>query len=214
MNSQIKILLVDDHSVMRDGLRSLLQTDRGFVVVGEASNGRHAIELIRELEPDVVVLDVRMPDLNGFEAARQAIAARPSVKVIALSGLNDEKTGVDMLRAGAVGYVAKEAAFTELLVAIRTVVNNKVYFNPEIIARAATGTELGNEDSAFTVLSPREREVLQLISEGKATKEIAIQLHVSIKTAETHRRNLMEKLKVDSVAQLTKYAIRENLTSV
>ncbi len=115
MNTPVTILLVDDHSVMRDGLRSLLQTQGDLTVVGEASTGRQAIQMVKDLSPDVVVMDVRMPDLNGFDAARQAVAAKPGLKVIALSGLSDDKSGAEMLRAGAVGFVAKESAFDELV---------------------------------------------------------------------------------------------------
>ena len=213
MNKQIAILLVDDHSIMRNGLRALLTVQGGFSVVGEASTGREAVEMVTALVPDVVVMDVRMPDLNGYESARQAIAAKPGLKVIALSALNDDQCALGMLKAGAVGFVAKESAFDELTAAIRAVMNNKVYFSPAVIARAAANEEAGGE-SIFTRLSSRKREVLQLVSEGKATKEIAIHLDVSVKTVETHRRNLMEKLGLDSVAQLTKYAIRQGLTSV
>ena len=143
----------------------------------------------------------------------QAIAAKPNIKIIGLSGVSDEKMAAAMLKVGAVGYVAKESAYDELATAIRTVISGKVYFDPSIIARAAS-PEADGGSSAFTELSPREREVLQLIAEGKATKQIATHLHVSVKTAETHRRNIMEKLGVDGVAELTKYAIREGLTSV
>ncbi|HET6247335.1 MAG TPA: response regulator transcription factor [Tepidisphaeraceae bacterium] len=214
MEHDTTVLLVDDHSVMREGLRSLLEAQGGFHVIGEARTGREAVEKVKTLAPDVVVMDVRMPELNGFDAARQAIGAKPGLKVIALSGLNDDASAVGMLKAGAVGYVTKDCAFDELVIAIRTAISNKVYFSPEVIARAAAHTESDNSKSAFSELSPREREVLQLISEGKATKNIAIELNVSVKTAETHRRNIMEKLGIDSVAELTKYAIREGLTGV
>jgi DNA-binding NarL/FixJ family response regulator len=208
-----KILLVDDHIVMRDGLRALLR-NHGMTVVGEASTGREAVEMVKQLAPDVVVMDVRMPDLNGFEATRQALAAKPGVKVIALSALNDDNSAIGMVKAGAAGYVAKESAFDDLVTAIRMVISNKVYFKPEIVAAAARHVDSGDDGSAFSALSAREREVLQLIAEGKATKQIAMSLNVSVKTAETHRRNIMEKLRMDSVADLTKYAIRQGLTGV
>ena len=216
MNKEIRILIVDDHAVLRSGLRSLLQLEEDLSVVGEASNGREAIGVIKQLLPDVVVMDIRMPDLNGVEATRQAIAIKPDIKIIGLSANSDERSPVEMLRAGAVGYVMKEATFEELAVAIRTVVRNKVYFSPTVISHMADNKNGagGVPVSPFNVLSARERETLQLISEGKATKEVAALLGVSIKTIETHRRNLMEKLRLDSVAELTKYAIREGLTSV
>jgi DNA-binding NarL/FixJ family response regulator len=208
----VKVLLVDDHEIIRTGLRTLLQRERDMSIVGEASDGRRAVELVREVSPDVVVMDLTMPHLNGIDATRQSIAAKPSVRVIGLSASGDDRMVIEMLRAGAVGHVNKTAAGNELINAIRTVLKGSFYFSPEIVARIATSP--GDQPhSAFERLSPREREVLQLIAEGKATKEVAAMLRVSIKTAETHRRNLMDKLNVDSVAELTKYAIREGLTS-
>jgi DNA-binding NarL/FixJ family response regulator len=217
MATNVKIILVDDHTMVRAGLKALLQRESGLSVVGEGSTGREAVKLVRELSPDVVVMDLRMPDLNGIDAARQIIAIKPDVKVIGLSASTDERSCVEMVRAGAVGFVAKESAFEDLTEAIRTVMDNRMFFGtPALfnIANIETKRGSGVETSAFTVLSPREREVLQLMSEGRATKEIAASLKISVKTAETHRRSLMEKLKVDSVAELTKYAIREGLTSL
>jgi len=208
----VKVILVDDHEILRTGLRALLQRERDLVVVGEASDGRKAVEMVRTLSPDVVVMDLTMPHMNGIDATRQALAAAPNVKVVGLSASGDDRAVVEMLRAGAMGHVSKTAAADELIIAIRTVLQGSFYFSSEIVARIATDRG-GQAHSAFDTLSPREREVLQLIAEGKATKEVAAMLHVSIKTAETHRRNLMDKLHVDSVAELTKYAIREGLTS-
>jgi DNA-binding NarL/FixJ family response regulator len=213
----VKILIVDDHAMMRSGLRALLQGRPGYEVVGEASDGRQAVKMVGSLSPDVVVMDLRMPDLNGIEAARQTIAASPGVRVIGLSGNSDERATVDMLRAGASAYVLKDSAFDELVTAIDTVMKGKVYLSPAVTGALVDNHIRGggaSHDDAFSTLSSREREVLQLIAEGKATKEVAARLDVSIKTAETHRRNLMLKLEVDSVAELTKYAIREGLTSV
>ena len=211
------IVLVDDHGMVRSGLRALLEREPGFSVVGEAADGRAAVRLIQELSPDVVVMDLRMPGLNGIEAARQAIAAKPGVKVIALSGSSDEITTVEMLRAGATGYVLKDAAFEELVIAIRTVLKGSVYLSPPVASILVGDYVNGNvasRESVFSALSAREREVLQLIAEGKATKEVASTLDISLKTAETHRRNLMLKLRVDSVAELTKYAVRQGLTTL
>jgi DNA-binding NarL/FixJ family response regulator len=222
-------LLVDDHAMIRAGLRKLLEAEQGLQVVGEASNGRAAVEMTRELQPDVVVMDIRMPDLNGVDATRQAIAARPDVKIIALSANSDERSTGEMLRAGARGYVVKDAAYDELVAAIRAVSSGQVYFSPAVADRLAAdlrngGSAIGgdadadagtaNAESVYNRLTSREREILQLIAEGKATKEVAAILHVSVKTAETHRRNIMEKLGIDSIAELTKYAIREGLTTV
>ncbi len=208
----IKILLVDDHEIIRTGLRTLLQRERDLSVIGEASDGRMAVELVRDVTPDVLVMDLTMPHLNGIDATRQVTSIKPSVKVIGLSASGDDRMVVEMLRAGAVGHVNKTAAASELINAIRTVLKGSFYFSPDIVARIAADNG-EHAHSAFDRLSPREREVLQLIAEGKATKEVAAMLRVSIKTAETHRRNLMDKLHVDSVAELTKYAIREGLTS-
>lgn len=217
MTGSTKVLLVDDHAMVRSGLRALLGREPGMEVVGEASDGRHALELAKDLRPDVMVMDIRMPDLNGIDATRQALAHQPGLKVIALSAQSDDRTATEMLRAGVAGYVVKEAAYEELASAIRAVVKGMVYFSPGVAKRL--NKEIGRQhidgdNSAFARLSSRERETLQLISEGKATKEVAAILHVSVKTAETHRRNIMEKLGIDNVAELTKYAIREGLTSV
>jgi len=210
--NDVTVLLVDDHEIVRSGLRALLDRQEGVSVVGEASSGRKAVEQVKELSPDVVVMDLSMPELNGIDATRQVISLKPDVKVIGLSAHNDDRMNVEMLRAGASGFVFKVAAFDELVLAIRSVVQGKVYFSPRIIAKASEQTDESN--GAYGALSQREREVLQLLAEGKATKEVAAALHVSVKTVETHRRNLMEKLQMDSVAELTKYAIREGLTSV
>jgi len=212
----ISVLLVDDHGMIRSGLRALLQAEPDLKVVGEASQGRVAVEMVHSLCPDVVVMDLRMPDMNGIEATRQLTAANPGVKVIGLSANSDRQGITEMLRAGAKGYVLKESAYEELSQAIHMVVKNKIYLSPAITNLMVEGWLDREEDlpSAFGALSSREREVLQLIAEGKATKEVAAALNVSVKTAETHRRNLMEKLHLDSVAELTKYAIREGITGL
>jgi DNA-binding NarL/FixJ family response regulator len=213
MAKQTTILLVDDHQIFRSGVRSLLQNEPSFEVVGEASNGRVAVELVRQLQPDVIVMDICMPELNGIDATRQALAIKPDTKIIALSAKVDKKTAIEMLSAGAAGYVAKDAAYEELVSAIRSVIEGRVHLTiplmPWLISRAGGLDHLGS-----ACLSMREREILQLISEGRGTKEIAYRLQVSIKTAETHRRNIMQKLNLDSIAGLTKYAIREGLTTI
>jgi DNA-binding NarL/FixJ family response regulator len=214
--SETTILIADDHGMVRSGLHALLQREPGFVVVGEAADGRDALRLIDELTPAVVVMDLSMPNLNGIEATRQAVAREPGLKVIALSANSDETTTVEILRAGAMGYVLKDAAFEELVTAIRTVLKGEIYLSPPVASVVGDYLKGGGPatDSAFSALSAREREVLQLIAEGKATKEVASLLNVSLKTAETHRRNLMMKLRVDSVAELTKYAIRQGITTL
>ncbi len=210
----VKILLADDHAMIRAGLRALLQEEKGFVVVGEADDGRTAVAMAGALQPHVVVMDVRMPDLNGIEATRQTLVTRPEAKVIGLSGNSDERSAREMVEAGAVGYVLKESAFEELVNAIRAVISGKIYVSPVVAGAWMHEAAAGVNGSKRSVLSPREREVLQLLAEGKATKEVAVALNVSVKTAETHRRNLMDKLQIDSVAELTKYAIRQGITEL
>jgi len=213
----VRILIADDHRMVRKGLVALLTAEETFEVVGEADDGRAAEQMASQLQPDVVVMDLRMPNLNGIDATRQILGESPKTKIIGLSANSDSRSATEMLRAGASGYVFKQSAFEELATAIRTVMQGEIYLSPSladgILADYLKGS--GREPgSVFGMLSQREREVLQLISEGRATKEVAAELRVSVKTAETHRRNLMEKLHVDSVAELTKYAIREGLTSV
>jgi len=213
----INILLVDDHQMIRQGLRLLLSEQPDMTVVGEAKNGREALEMVVSKSPSVVVMDLNMPELNGIDATRQVVAARKGIKVICLSAHANQKMAADALSAGAEGYVLKESAFEELVTAIRTVMGNKVYLSPSIagmvvgdLLRLKEGFPAGPSNG----LSSREREILQLISEGRTTKQIAYGLHISVKTVETHRRNMMEKLNIDNVAELTKYAVREGLTSL
>jgi DNA-binding NarL/FixJ family response regulator len=209
--------MADDHKIMRDGLRSLLEEQDDMEVVAEAGNGQTAVRLARARKPDLVIIDINMPDLNGIEATRQMIAARPEVKVIALSMHSDRRLVLGMFRAGASGYLLKDCAFEELAHAIKTVAANQPYLSPSI-----AGTMIEEyvhciaqaESGASAVLTPREREVLQLLAEGWSTKKIASHLHISVKTVETHRRQIMVKLNVHSIAELTKYAIREGITSL
>jgi two-component system response regulator NreC len=211
-----KVLIADDHQIMREGLRAMLEKEYDLTVVGEADNGRMTLRLARELAPDVIIMDVAMPDLNGIEATRQIIAELPSVKIIALSMHDDRRFVLNMLKAGAAGYMLKDCAFKDLAKAIRTVRANKTYLSDEIadiVVKDYLASAASIESSAFQLLSPREREVLQLIAEGKTSPKIAELLHISVKTVETHRQQIMVKLKIKSIAELTKYAIREGLTS-
>ena len=213
----IKILLADDHKIIREGLRSLIEKQSGMEVVAEADNGRDAVQLAGELRPDVVIMDITMPDLNGIDATKQIIHYAPGVKVIALSVHSDRRFVTGILEAGASGYLLKDCAFEELAAAIRAVVQNKDYLDSRItslVIKDYVRRLSEAESSAEFVLTSREREVLQLLAEGRSTKQIASSLHLSLQTVETHRRNIMEKLKVNSVAELTKYAIREGLTSL
>jgi DNA-binding NarL/FixJ family response regulator len=213
----LRILLADDHRIMREGLRSLLEKQPGMEVIAEAENGRTTVQLSRELKPDVVVMDIAMPDLNGIEATRQIVAESPGVKVTALSMLSDTKFVREMLSAGASGYLLKDSAFEELGNALRTVINNQTYLSPKIaglVVKDYLGNISTDDSSASPVLTNREREVIQLFAEGNTTKQIASCLYVSVKTIETHRKKIMDKLGLNSIAELTKYAIREGLTSL
>ena len=213
----VEIVIADDHKLMREGLSSLLGQQEDIVGVGQAGNGREAVQLTEQFEPDVVVMDVSMPDLNGIDATRHIIARKPRTKVIALSMHSDRQFVAEMFRAGAAGYLLKDSAFEELASAIRTVVHNQSYIAPKISGFSLDDTapsSSGGEPLVFPRLSDREREELQMISEGKGTKEIAADLHLSAKTVETHRQHLMDKLDMYSVAELTKFAIREGLTTL
>ena len=214
------VLLVDDHSLIRSGIRSLLDSISEVKVVGEAAGGRAALEMCQSLHPDVVLADVEMPELNGIETTRQICAANPNIKVIMLSTYGDPQYVFESLRAGAFGYVLKEAAFTELLAAIRAVAAGRRYLSPQLAdlvmedyARRGTGT--GPEPASdLEKLSPREREVLQLVAEGHSSAQVARLLHISVRTVDAHRFNVMQKLDIHSIAGLTKFAIVHGLTSV
>jgi DNA-binding NarL/FixJ family response regulator len=213
----IRIIIADDHQIVRQGLRTLLEKEPDLEVVAEAEDGRRTLALVREYIPHVVVLDVEMPDLNGIEAARQILAEFPQVKVIALSMYSDRRFVVNMLKAGANGYLLKDCAFEELSQAIRLAMSNRIYLSPgvaDVVIRDYVNYPTAASQSVFAVLTAREREVLQLLSEGKRTSQIAELLHISVKTVETHRQQIMHKLGIKSVAELTKYAIREGLTSL
>jgi DNA-binding NarL/FixJ family response regulator len=214
---RIKILLVDDHKVLRDGLRSILDSMNDIEIVGEAENGFEAIDIARALVPDVIVMDIGMKGLNGLDATREIKKDNPDVKIVALSAHSDKQYVLGMLEAGASGYVLKTCAVDEIHRAIRAVVEGNLYVCPDItgmVVEARCGVSPGSGALAGSTLGPRERQVLQLLAEGDSSPMIAKRLHIATSTVETHRRNLMRKLDVHSIAELTKYAIREGLTSL
>ncbi|MFZ5953031.1 MAG: response regulator [Candidatus Rifleibacteriota bacterium] len=212
-----RILIVDDHKIFREGLKSLLEKFPEFYVVGEASDGFEAVKLAEQQQPDLIIMDLTMPGLNGIESSRKILQQSPECKIIILSMHSDERFVIELLKVGVKGYVLKDSAFEELHIAIHNVLKNQAYLSPvitDIVVREFAGNK--NEpvkNSAFMVLTAREREILQLLAEGKATKEIAAKLTISSKTVESHRKQIMDKLQIHSVAELTKYAIREGLTT-
>ena len=211
----IRIILADDHTVLRHGLVKSFQNETGCEVIAQAKDGRSTVELVKQLYPDVVIMDIGMPDLNGIEATRQITKAFPQTKVIALSMHSGRNFIIEMFKAGASGYLLKDCEFDELVNAVRLVIAGKTYISPSIsdtVVENYVRNFPEKKDTAFSVLTKREREVLQLLTEGKTTKQIGKRLHISAKTVEVHRLNLMNKLKIDSIAQLTKYAIQEGLT--
>ncbi|MEN8164973.1 MAG: response regulator transcription factor [Acidobacteriota bacterium] len=216
-NRMIRVLLVDDHQVVREGLRALFETEKDIVVVAEADNGRTAHKLALELEPDIVVMDMGMPGLNGVDATRKILERMPDIRVIALSIHCNRLFVVEALKAGASGYLVKDCAFEELIRAIRVVMAGQSYLSPEITGILVEDVARRPEDEAkprAKSLSGREREVLQLLAEGNSARKISNMLHISVQTVNTHRQHIMRKLDLGSVAELTKFAIREGLTSV
>ena len=216
-DKKIRILLADDHTVVRRGLRLLLEGQPEFNVVAEASDGKQAVEAAEESRPDVVVLDVAMPNLNGIEAAQRILASNPAVAIVVLSMHSDEGYVLRALKAGAKGYLLKDAAEGDLIEAIKTVTRGKTFFSSEITKMLAEDyvreiRARGSEDS-YELLTPREREILQLLAEGKSNKDIAGMLNLSLYTVETHRRNLQDKLNVHSFAELILYAVRKGVIS-
>ncbi len=212
-----RILLVDDHQMVREGLKALLEKQEGLEVTGEAEDGRAAVKMVEKLNPDLVVMDVTMPGLNGIEATRQITKRFHNVKILALSMHKDDRFVLEMLDAGAAGYTLKSSAFQELAEAIRAVLAGEIYLSPRIASQAVQRyLDRGSKQVGTVVkdLTKREREVLQLVTEGGSSKEIAAQLHLSAKTIEVHRQNIMDKLGIRTVAELTKYAIRQGLTSL
>ena len=213
----IKVLLADDHKILREGLISLLKKQRDIELIGEAEDGREAVRKALKLKPDVVIMDIGMPELNGIEATKQIKAALPEVKVIALSIHSDKRFITSMLKAGALGYLLKDGAFNELVKAIDAVHNNKTYIGSgitDIIMEDYLRQINKDTSTSDSPLSDREKEVLRLLAEGNNAKEIASILNISPKTIETHRQHIMDKLNIHNLADLVKYAIQSGLISL
>jgi DNA-binding NarL/FixJ family response regulator len=210
-----KVILADDHTIVRKGLRSLLDGERDMDVIGEAGDGREAIELVAQLKPHIIVMDIGMPVLNGLEATRRIIKKHPETKVLILTMHTNEEYVFEILSAGASGYIVKKAAPTELVSAIRAIRQGESFLSPSIskkvideyVQRAGEETR----EDAFELLTNRERDVLQLIAEGNSTRAISEKLYVSVKTVEAHRSNLQKKLDLHGTADLTRYAIRKGI---
>ncbi len=213
----MRVILADDHEIMREGLCALLRRRSDVEVVGQASDGRSAVEMARKEKPDLVIIDIGMPNLNGVDATRLILSENPKTKIMALSTHSDISIVAKAMKAGACGYILKESAFDELATAVETIIKGKTYLCSKI-ANAVFSDYVSNlSNPKLTngkLLTGREREVLQLVSEGKTTKEIASELHVSVKTVDSHREHIMNKLGIHSIAELTKYAIREGITFI
>jgi DNA-binding NarL/FixJ family response regulator len=206
----IKILLADDHTIVRQGLKLILSAHADMQVLAEAANGREAVELAAKLHPDIVLMDVAMPEVNGIEATRQMVAANARIRILVLSMHKESVYVREILRAGARGYILKDAIDTELLTAIRSVARGDGYISPAV-SGALLNNFRGNAANPIDLLSPREREVLQLIAEGKTNKEIATHLNLSVYTVDSHRGKVMEKLNLHSTGELVRFAMKQGL---
>jgi DNA-binding NarL/FixJ family response regulator len=211
----VRVLLADDHALVRAGIRALLQNLDGVAVVAETGNGAEVLEFARAHRPDVVLLDISMPGLGGLEVSAQLRDALPEVRVVMLSMHANEEYVLQALRAGAAGYMLKDSATAELELALKAVMQGETYLSPPISKQVVEGyvQRVGAEQSASDNLTPRQRQVLQLIAEGHSTKQIAHRLNLSVKTVETHRAQLMERLQIREIAGLVKYAIRHGLVT-
>jgi len=214
--STLKLLLADDHEIVRRGLKSILETQRDCEVVGEAADGRQAVALVKELNPDIVILDISMPALNGLEATRQILKIRPQTKILILTVHESDPLIRDVLDAGARGYILKTDAGRDLITAVESLRRNKTFFTSRVSQMILDGFLKGDSrptssDGGGIRLTPRQREIVQLLAEGKSSKEVAVALDLSVKTAETHRANIMRKLDCHSVSEVVRYAIRNKI---
>ena len=214
---KVRILLADDHQIMREGLKALLGKHSSIEVIAETENGIETLAIARQEKPDVIIMDIAMPDINGIEVTRQLKAELADIKIIALSMHSDRRFVSEILKAGASAYVLKQAAFEDLEKAIKAVMLNRTFLSADILESVVSDyvSQLSSSEyDAYRQLSDRERQVLQLLAEGNSTKETAFKLHVSVKTIESHRQNIMNKLGIRTLAGLTKFAVREGLTSL
>ena len=209
----IEVMLADDHKILREALRSVLERETDIAVVAEASNGIETLQTAKQKLPQIVVMDIGMPDMGGIEVTRRLHAENPEIRVLALSTFFDRRIVMQMLEAGASGYVAKSAGGDELLRGIREVAAGKTYLSPEIAAVVIDSVRGNKEGDEGEQLGRREREVLALLADGKTSNEIGVRLHIATSTVDVHRRNIMRKLNLHSVAELTKYAVRKGIVS-
>ena len=218
--ASFRILVADDHEVVRHGVRSLLEAHPGWEVISEASDGRDAVEKASQLHPDVVILDIGMPNLNGLEATRQILRSHPGARVLILTMHESEQVVREVLEAGARGFLLKSDAGRDLVAAVEALQRNKTFFTSkvaEMVLETFLKSKPRSPEETFStreILTPREREIVQLLAEGKSTKEVAVALNLSVKTAETHRSNIMRKLNLHSISELVLYAVRNNIVQV
>ncbi len=214
----LRILVADDHEVVRRGLCSLLESQPGWQICGEASDGRDLLKKVSELKPDIIVLDVSMPNLNGLEATRQILKTNPKAKILVLTLHDSDRLIHEVLTAGASGFVLKSDAARDLVAAVESLRQNKTYFTSKVASMVLNGFLKGGPGAVLngtvSPLTSREREIVQLLSEGKSAKEVAVALNISVKTAETHRSNIMRKLGLHSISELVLYAVRNNIVNV
>ena len=213
---KISVMICDDHTLFREGIKAILRTEESYEIVGEANDGRLAVDKVKELRPDVVLMDIAMPDLSGFEATRRVRETEPNVKVLMLTMHDDEELVARCLEAGAAGYIMKDAPASQLLYAIETVHKGERYLSPTVLRKVVAGYMRNSQRpmTSYDRLSGREREILKLLAEGLSVKEIAARLNLSVKTVDVHKYNLMKKIDVHDRAELIKYAIQKRLISV
>jgi two-component system response regulator NreC len=216
VNSKIRILICDDHTLFVEGVKAMLRNEETLEIVGEARDGRRAVELIKQLKPDVILMDVSMPDMNGFDATRRVHDFDPDAKVLILTMHDEEELVARCLEAGAAGYIMKDAPAAQLLYAIETVRKGERYLSPNVLKKVMDGYVKGTSrpQTSYDRLTGREREILKLLAEGSTVKEIAVRLSLSIKTVEAHKHNMMKKIDVHDRTELIKYAIQKKLIAV